>query len=77
MILDYLESYPENDSYEQEGRATYYKRRTNQDSELDIEKTIKSQFNLLRIVDNKHYPAFFIYKSKKYILRIEEDTSID
>lgn len=77
MILDYLDSYPENDSYEQEGRATYYKRRTNLDSELDIDKTIKSQFNLLRIVDNKHYPAFFIYKSKKYILKIDEDTSTD
>jgi methionyl-tRNA formyltransferase len=73
MILDYIDSYPENDSYEQLGDPTYFPRRTNLDSELDIDKSIRSQFNLFRVVDNKNYPAFFMYKSKKYILKIEED----
>ena len=48
-----------------------YKRRTVEDSELDINKSIKEQFNLLRVVDNQKYPAFFIYQDVKYSLKIE------
>ena len=36
-------------------------------SELNINKSLKSQFNLLRICSNDFYPAFFKYKNKKYI----------
>ena len=35
-----------------------------------IKQIIKDQFNLLRIVDNSRYPAFFIHKNKKYVLKI-------
>jgi methionyl-tRNA formyltransferase len=40
------------------------------DSEININKSIKSQFNLLRICDNEKYPAFFKYKNCKFILKI-------
>lgn len=56
----------------QKGMPTFYKKRTSESSELDINKTIKEQFNLFRIVDNNDYPAFFIFKNKKYIIKIEE-----
>lgn len=56
----------------QVGEESYYKRRNKKDSEIDIYKTINEQFNLLRIVDNDNYPAFFYKNNKKYILKIEE-----
>ena len=37
-----------------------------------IKKSILSQFDLLRIVDNKNYPAFFKIYGKKYILKISK-----
>jgi methionyl-tRNA formyltransferase len=52
------------------GKPTYYKKRNKDDSELDISKSIKSQFNLLRVVDNLKYPAFFKIHGKKYIIKI-------
>ena len=73
MILDYVDKYPNNDPYIQEGEPTYYDRRTPDDSELDIKKSIKEQFNIFRIVDNNSYPAFFRYKDEKYILKIEKE----
>jgi len=54
----------------QKGKITFLKKRLPKDSFLNINKTLKSQFNLLRIVDNKRYPAFFYYKKTKYILKI-------
>jgi methionyl-tRNA formyltransferase len=59
----------------QVGKSTFYGRRTPDDSRLDVHKSIVDQFNLLRIVDNTKYPAFFIHKGQKYILRIEKDAS--
>ena len=37
---------------------------------LYSKKNIKSQFNLLRIVDNDNYPAFFKFKKNVYIIKI-------
>lgn len=54
----------------QSGKPTYYKKRTKEDSELDINKSIKSQFNLLRVVDNVKYPAFLKIHGKKYIIKV-------
>ena len=73
MILEYVDNYPQNASRKQEGVATYYPRRTPKDSELDIQDSIENQFNLLRIVDNNLYPAFFFYKDQKYKIKIEKD----
>lgn len=54
----------------QKGKPTYYRKRIPIDSKLDINRTIKEQFGLLRIVDNENYPPFFFYKGHKYILKI-------
>jgi methionyl-tRNA formyltransferase len=56
----------------QGGMESFYPKRGPDDSELDINKSIAEQFNLLRIVDNEEYPAFFYKGNKKYILKIEE-----
>lgn len=55
---------------EQLGEPTYYKRRRPDDSALDINKSLAEQINNLRIADNDNYPAYFIYKGKKFILKI-------
>ena len=56
----------------QEGVESFYPKRGPKDSELDVNKTIKEQFNLLRTTDNKAYPAFFEMKGETYILKIEK-----
>ncbi len=54
------------------GNPTYYRKRNQKDSKIDPNKTIIEQFNLLRVVDNEKYPAFFEVHGKKYILNIKK-----
>ena len=70
LIKKFLNKYPNVKSFKQKGFGNFNKRRKPEDSKLNIDKNIKSQFNLLRICDNEKFPAFFIYKKKKYILKI-------
>jgi methionyl-tRNA formyltransferase len=73
MCLEFLAKYEiYKTPKKQYGKESFYAKRTSKDSELDINKTINEQFNLLRIVDNESYPAFFYKNGKKYILKIEE-----
>lgn len=55
----------------QKGEPTWYPRRRPADSRLNPDQTIAEQFNLLRIVDNQAYPAFFDLHGERYTLRIE------
>lgn len=55
----------------QEGEPTYYKRRTPEDCELDPNKTIAEQFDLLRICEPR-YPAFFNHRGHKYVLEVRK-----
>lgn len=48
-------------------------RRTPADSQLDPGRTIAEQFELLRVVDSERHPAFFCFRGKRYVLRIEKD----
>ncbi len=73
IILKYIKQYPKIMGVEQVGEPTYYKRRYPEDSELNVNESIESQFNLLRIVDNEKYPAFFIKDGKKYIIKIYKE----
>jgi methionyl-tRNA formyltransferase len=58
----------------QQGTPSIYKRRTPEDSRLDPEKPLAEQINLLRVVDNERYPAFFEYCGKRYKLVISKDS---
>lgn len=74
MCLKFLDNYNKfvGKALKQSGKESFYLKRTKESSELDINKTIEEQFNLLRIVDNVNYPAFFVLNGYKYKLTIEK-----
>jgi len=57
-------------SYYQKGKPTYFPKIQASFSELNINKTIKSQMNKLRTRDNVNFPAYFFYKKKKYTIKL-------
>lgn len=73
MCIQFLENYDDLKPVIQSGEETFYARRTPEASRVDINKSISEQFNLLRIVSNEDYPAFFHHKGSKYILKIFKD----
>jgi methionyl-tRNA formyltransferase len=48
------------------------RRRTPADSELDPAKSLAEQFDLLRVVDNERFPAFFRFRGHSYVIKIEK-----
>ncbi len=73
MCLYFIDNYKKyKEPHKQYGKESFYPKRSAKDSELNINKTIKEQFNLLRIVNNHEYPAFFRFRNKTYIIKIEE-----
>lgn len=72
LLRGFLASYPEVKGKQQEGKESIYPRRKPHDSELDPKKTLAEQFNLLRVVDNDRYPAFFYHLGHKYVLKIQK-----
>lgn len=73
IVLEFVKKYPNIQGKKQNGQESFYRRRKPEDSELDINKSIEEQFNLLRVVDNERYPAFFYRQGKKYIIKIYEE----
>ena len=51
--------------------STYWPKRTEQDSRVDINKTVAEQFDLLRVCDPERYPAFCEIGGRKYKLILE------
>ena len=78
LLIDrFLSNFPKFRKQKQKGSSTYYRKRMFGDSELNINRSIKNQFNLLRIANNEKWPAFIrnknsIYKLKIYETNIEE-----
>lgn len=73
LVLWFLDNYPDSTQGQaQQGDSTFYPRRSASDSELNIDMSIRDQFNLLRVCDNERYPAFFRINGQKYILKIEK-----
>lgn len=70
LINKFLKNYPNYKAYKQKGVSNFNKKRRPKDSEININKSIKSQFNLLRICDNDYFPAFFKYKKNIYVMKI-------
>lgn len=71
LIKEFMKIYPKKiNVINQKGKSSFYKKRKLSDSKIDINKTIRENFNHLRIVDNRNYPAYFYFKKKKYILKI-------
>lgn len=72
MSISYVNNYKTIQPKPQIGENSFYAKRHPEDSKLDINKTIKEQFNLLRIVDNKIYPAYFEINGEKYKLEVKK-----
>ena len=70
IIKKFLIKYPNVKSKKQIGKGKFNKRRYPEDSQLDINKTIKQQFNHIRINSNEYYPSFFYYNGQKYIVKV-------
>ncbi|MBT0742047.1 formyltransferase family protein [Campylobacter lari] len=70
LCLDFLKNFPNITKIPQKGKESFYPKRTPKDHELNINKTIKEQFNLLRISNNEDFPAFFYKNGKKFIIKI-------
>ncbi|MGI9519645.1 MAG: hypothetical protein ACR2NP_21510, partial [Pirellulaceae bacterium] len=70
ICLEYLRARSEPRPMSQHGEPTWLPRRTPEDSRLDADKSLREQFNLLRICDNQRYPAFFELDGNRYELRI-------
>jgi methionyl-tRNA formyltransferase len=70
MIKTYIDNFSKRVAKPQTGQESFYPKRKKNDNRLDVNKTIKEQFNLLRIVDNDRYPAFFELNGHTYIIKI-------
>ena len=57
----------------QHGEASHYRRRRPDDSQLDPERSLAEQFNLLRVVDNQRYPAFVHWRGRRYVLQVQPE----
>jgi methionyl-tRNA formyltransferase len=55
-----------------ETQASWYRRRTPEDSRIDPQRSIAEQFNLLRIADPERYPAFFEIHGQRYNISIRK-----
>lgn len=73
LIEKFIKNYKNIKKKSQEGESSFYKKRNQENSKLDLNKSIKENFNLLRVVDNEKYPAFFNYLGSKYIIKIFKD----
>lgn len=54
------------------GDPSVYRRRTPADSEIDPTRPLVDSFNLLRVANPVRYPAYFLYRGKKFLIRIEK-----
>ena len=52
-------------------QEAHYPRRTPDDSNVNIHKSLAEQFDLIRVADPERYPAFFEFRGRKYICRLE------
>lgn len=68
----FVDHYPESiaERRDQKGEESFYVRRGPKDSQLDPNKTLAEQFDLLRVVDNERYPAFFKHRGQQYRLSV-------
>lgn len=73
LIMKFISNFKKVNGKVQTGESTFYKKRGPGHSVLNIDKSIREQINLLRVVDNEKYPAFFIYDNIKYVLTIKKE----
>jgi methionyl-tRNA formyltransferase len=70
LMFNFLVLYPDFQRESQSGKSSFYNRRTQLDGELDIDKSIREQFDLLRIGNNEDWPSFFFINGEKFVVKI-------
>jgi methionyl-tRNA formyltransferase len=55
----------------QSGESSYYRKRTPEDSRIDLDSTLGAAFNQLLVADPLRYPAFFEYEGARFKIVIE------
>src|SRR5262245_7325862 len=74
--LDFELQDPNPTPMKQSGEATWYRRRTPDDSRLDPHQSIASQFDLLRVCDPNRFPAFFELFGERFELVIKKSSKV-
>lgn len=72
LCLRFISEYNMLNPIEQSGTSTYYRRRRPADSEINPDRSIREQMNLLRTLDNARYPGFFYINGIKYEIQINK-----
>jgi len=79
LIFKFLDKYKNTGQFpinhSQKGKPYYFKLRTKIDSKLNIDKSLRSQFNHLRVCDSANYPSYFIINKKKFIIEVRKEIS--
>ena len=70
LVVEFLALYPDVERTPQMGESSIYKKRTEKDDELNIDNSIREQFDHMRIGNNEGWPSYFIIDGKKFILKI-------
>lgn len=52
--------------------ATWYRKRTPDDSRVDPARPLADQFDLLRVADAERYPAFFEHRGHRYVITVKK-----
>ena len=73
----FLDAPTPKEGIEQYGEPTFYPRRVPCDSQLDTERTIADQFDLLRVADPDRYPAYFDHRGRRFTLILKLDKTMD
>jgi UDP-2,4-diacetamido-2,4,6-trideoxy-beta-L-altropyranose hydrolase len=72
LVLSFTKNYPEIllSAKLQQGDPSYYLKRKPKDSQLDLQKTILEQFELLQIASNENYPVYFEFLDTTFYIKI-------
>jgi len=70
IIKKFLKKFPKTKPKKQVGVSSYYKKRCPKDNKLNINHSMKKNFNLLRIGNNELFPSYFKINNQEYILKI-------
>jgi len=54
--------------------TSYWPKRSSKDSEIDINKSLSEQFDLIRVCDPNRFPAFFYKDGEKFNITIQKDS---
>lgn len=72
LIERFLSAYPSVSATPQSGSPTYYRRRTRKDDELNVDQTLREQFNKLRVAQNDNFPLYFLLNGYKYEILVKK-----